>query len=262
MSKTIKLFSPLLIFFFFLFCSVNAGAQHRQYIELKVYHTADTAQMNSINLFLRSAYLPALHRQGIKTVGVFTPVGNDTAADKRIYVLTPFSSLKKMEALPHKLEKDAQYQNAGSAYLNAAHNAASYKRYETILLQAFELMPKVEMPALTGTKSNRVYELRSYESPTDKIFKNKVQMFNQGGEIDIFKRLGFNAVFYGEVLFGSKMPNLMYMTSFENKAARDEHWKAFGEDPAWKNLSARPEYQNNVSKIEIVFLTPTEYSDL
>jgi hypothetical protein len=52
------------------------------------------------------------------------------------------------------------------------------------------------------------------------------------------------------------------MTSFENKMARDDHWKTFGSDPVWKILSAKPEYKNNVSKIDIIFLTPTEYSDL
>ena len=73
-------------------------------------------------------------------------------------------------------------------------------------------------------------------------------MFNKGNEIALFNRLGFNAVFYGEVLVGSKMPNLMYMTSFENRASRDAHWKAFSEDPEWKKLSAMSEYKNNVSK--------------
>jgi cell fate (sporulation/competence/biofilm development) regulator YlbF (YheA/YmcA/DUF963 family) len=58
------------------------------------------------------------------------------------------------------------------------------------------------------------------------------------------------------------MPNLMYMTSFENMQSRDEHWKAFGNDPAWKTLSAMKEYQNNVSHSDITFLRPTEYSEL
>lgn len=58
------------------------------------------------------------------------------------------------------------------------------------------------------------------------------------------------------------MPNLMYMTSFDDMAARDAHWKTFGADPYWKELSARPEYQNNVSHIDIVFMHPTGYSDL
>jgi hypothetical protein len=132
---------------------------------------------------------------------------------------------------------------------------------ETILLRAFPLAPQMQLPSLQSAKKERVYELRSYESPTEKKFENKVQMFNLGDEIGLFKRLNFNAIFYSEVILGSKMPNLMYMTSFENKAARDEHWKTFVSDPYWKNLSSMPEYQNNVSHIDINFLYPADYSD-
>ncbi|RYG43215.1 MAG: NIPSNAP family containing protein, partial [Chitinophagaceae bacterium] len=114
---------------------------------------------------------------------------------------------------------------------------------------------------LKSDKKDRVYELRSYESATEKIFANKVQMFNDGNEVGIFQRLGFNAIFYGEVLAGSKMPNLMYMTSFENMDDRNNHWKAFSADAEWKKLSALPEYQQNVSHIDIVLMNPATYSD-
>jgi hypothetical protein len=80
--------------------------------------------------------------------------------------------------------------------------------------------------------------------------------------VGLFKRLGFNAVFYAEVMSGSRMPNLMYMTTFPNKASRDEHWKAFTTDAQWLKLKGMSEYQNNVSKIDIYFLHPTGYSDI
>jgi hypothetical protein len=86
-------------------------------------------------------------------------------------------------------------------------------------------------------------------------------MFNEGDEVGLFKRLRFNAVFYAEVISGRRMPNLMYMTTFIDLASHDEHWKAFSNDPYWKKLSAMPEYQHNVSKINIYLLRPTEYSD-
>ena len=86
-------------------------------------------------------------------------------------------------------------------------------------------------------------------------------MFNEGGEVDLFKRLNFNAVFYAEVIAGSSMPNLMYMTSFENKADRDAHWKTFVDDAEWKKLSGDPMYQHNVSKADIVLMRAAEYSD-
>src|SRR5262249_25673115 len=155
---------------------------------------------------------------------------------------------------PSKLKGDADYLSAGAPYLDAAFNAPLYSRMETILLRAFPLAPQMQLPALKSDKKERVYELRSYESATEGKFENKVRMFNQGDEIGLFKKLNFNAVFYSEVIAGSKMPNLMYMTSFENKADRDEHWKTFVADPYWKNLSSMPEYQNNVSHIDITFL--------
>jgi len=128
-------------------------------------------------------------------------------------------------------------------------------------MHAFEKMPEPALPNLSAPKAERVYELRSYESPSEQYHVNKVQMFNAGGEVSLFKRLNFNAVFYADVLVGSHMPNLMYMTTFNNKADRDAHWKTFGSDPEWKALSSKPEYQHNVSKAEITFLHPTEYSD-
>ena len=120
----------------------------------------------------------------------------------------------------------------------------------------------MEIPAHTTPKSQRIYELRSYEGHTEKIYKNKEKMFNEGGEIVLFKRLGFNAVFYSEVLAGSQKPNLMYMTTFSDMASREAHWKTFGNDPEWKKLTSMGEYKNNVSKINIYLLHPTEYSDI
>jgi hypothetical protein len=57
------------------------------------------------------------------------------------------------------------------------------------------------------------------------------------------------------------MPNLMYMTTFENKSDRDKHWDAFFASPEWKALIADQQYAHNVSKAEIIFLHPAEYSD-
>jgi hypothetical protein len=174
-----------------------------------------------------------------------------------MYVLLPLPSLEALE--PSGKEVDSS--KADAAYLYAAHDQAPYTRMETILLHAFALAPRIETPKLNGPRMERVYEVRSYESATEKSFANKVHMFNEGGEIELFRRLQFNAIFYGEVVAGSKMPNLMYLTSFENKADRDAHWESFGKDPEWKKLSSMPFYQYNVSHIDIHFLRPTIYSD-
>lgn len=235
-------------------------SKKRSFYQLTIYHLQNKEQETVVDEYLKNAFVPAMHRQGIKTIGVFKPA--DTVKDRRIYVLTPYKTVKHFADITNKLESDRTYLTAGKQYLDAPYTKPPYKRLETILISAFTAMPHLQVPVFKNAPQKRVYELRSYEGATEKIFKNKVHMFNEGGEVSLFNRLGFNAVFYGEILAGSRMPNLMYMTSFEDKASRDEHWKAFGADAEWKKLSADPFYKNNVSKIDITFLHPTDYSDI
>ncbi len=250
--------------FLFVIC-VNAFAKpsKREFYEIKIYTLKTKDQAARVENYLKDAYIPAMHRLGIKTVGVFKPVAADTASfGKLIYVLTPLKSLDQLLTLPKQLNEDAAYLAAGKDYIDADYKSSPFSRFETIVLQAFTDAPMLNLPKLTGLKSDRVYELRSYEGHTEKIYRNKVKMFNAGGEVPLFASLNFNAVFYGEVIAGSHQPNLMYMTTFENKADRDEHWKAFSASPVWSKLKADPEYQNNVSKNTQFFLFPTEYSDI
>lgn len=238
-------------------------APRQEFYSIRVYQLKNAEQETRVDTYLQTALLPALHRRGITDIGVFKPVGNDTAAVRRIYVLIPLKSLEEYTGLSAALLKDARYLADGKDYLDAPHDNPPYIRIESILLQAFPDMPHHAAPgALQGAPAERIYELRSYEGPTEKYFENKVQMFNAGGEIPLFDRLGFHAVFYASVLAGSHMPNLMYMTSFDNMASREQHWKTFGADSVWKKLVASPQYQHNVSRNDIVFLHPAPYSDL
>lgn len=242
--------------------SAQSAAPKKEFYEIRIYHLKNPDQGSRVEKYLKDAYLPAMHRAGIKNIGVFKPVASDTSAGKLIYVLTPLKSLDQLLVLPKTLEKDAAYLSAGKDYIDAAYNNPPYARFESIVLESFRDMPVHKLPNLSAPKSERVYELRSYEGHTEKIHRNKVKMFNDGGEVPLFDRLGFNAVFYGSVISGSHMPNLMYMTTFSDKASRDAHWKSFFEDDVWLKLKANPEYQNNVSKNTIFFLYPTDYSDI
>ncbi|MDR6562732.1 MULTISPECIES: NIPSNAP family protein [unclassified Arcicella] len=264
-SSTIAIRFSILFLTFVLSFSSMAMAAKRDFYQLKVYHLKTKDQEARLDVFLQNAYLPALHRLGISSVGVFKPiVAKDApvATDMLVYVFIPFKSSDDFLKLDKKLAADKQYAIDGKDYIDAPYNNPPYSRIESILLSAFTDAPIFNLPALSSPKAERVYELRSYEGPTEKLYLNKVDMFNKGGEVALFKRLGFNAVFYAEVISGGQMPNLMYMTTFENKASRDEHWKAFSNDDYWKKLVAMPEYQHNVSKNDTRFLFPTDYSDI
>jgi NIPSNAP len=245
-------------------CSFNRitpAKKSPEIYQLTVYQFKDSVQEKTLDAYLENALLPALHKLKYNQVGAFKSWANDTSVVKKIYVLVAGKSMDELSGMKDKLAKDAVYLDQGKTYLDAVYTNPPYSRMETIYLKAFSMAPELTVPSLKGPKSERVYELRSYESSTEKIFRNKVHMFNEGGEIALFKRLNFNAAFYSEVIAGSKMPNLMYMTCFENMADRDAHWKTFGSDPEWKRLSALPEYQHNVSVNEKNFLYPTSYSD-
>jgi hypothetical protein len=251
-----------LVLLLLLLISYAFAVPLQEFYELRTYKFKTREQEERTENYLQKALLPALHRANIKRIGVFKPVETDSAFGKKLIVLIPFHSLDEFEKLDGILEKDKQYDIDGKEYIDAPFNNPPYSRIKKTILKAFSKMPNLAVPDLKGPITERVYELRSYESHTEKIYRNKVQMFNAGDEVGLFKRLDFNAVFYGEVLSGGTMPNLMYMTTFENQAARDEHWKAFGEDPQWKKLIAMPEYRNNVSKHVTLFFRSTKYSDI
>lgn len=238
-----------------------SAAPERDFYELKIYHLDSKEQEERVEDFLENAYLPALKRAGIEKTGVFKPVEDDADHGKKIYVYIPYQSAEQFVELPKLLEKDQQFQSDGKGYITAAYDKPPYNRIETILLQAFEGLPDFKESKLSNAPSERIYELRSYESATEALYRNKVKMFNEG-EIDIFEQLGFNHIFYAEVIAGSHMPNLMYMTTHENLDAREKNWEAFGADERWKKMSGMEEYQNNVSHIDIMLLHPTDYSEL
>jgi hypothetical protein len=244
-----------------VFNGYGKGPAKQQYYEIKIYRIADKNQESKVDAFLKDAYLPALHRAGIPVVGVFKPVEADTAFGKLIYVLIPFKTVDQFMKLPDQLTNDKVYAEAGKPFINAPYNEPAYRRYESIFLKAFMNFPEFNAPKYSNSPSERIYELRSYESATDGKAVKKIEMFNQGGEIDIFRKLNFNPVFWGEVLIGSHMPNLMYMTTFQDMKTHDEQWKAFGVTDEWKKLQGMEEYKNTVSKANPYLLHPTSYSD-
>jgi hypothetical protein len=228
------------------------------YYELRTYTLMDADQQTLVENYFKTAAIPALNRLGIKNVGVFTelkPSGQST-----LVALIPYQSLYEFETINEKLENDKIYMTAGAAYLNAPATAPAYERISSSLLKAFKNMPELELPP----KNNRIFELRRYEHATEAAGAKKRKMFDDLGEIDIFKRLEFRPVFFAETIIGEARPNLIYMVSFDDMAAHDRHWKSFGADSEWKKISKVPEYADSklVSKITTTFLQPTEFSQI
>jgi len=243
------------------FCVISYA--QKDIYELLVYKAKTADQMESTDNYLKDAYIPAMHRLGIKQIGVFKPVANDTAEIKKAIVLVQYISLDVWQRTKSNIMNDPVYMAAAKPFLDADTAHLPYSRVESNIMEAFPDAPKL-IPTTLKSNPDAIYELRSYESPTEELHRTKVNMFNAGGEVTLFKRLDFQAVFYSDVLSGSRMPNLIYMVVFANAAAREEHWKAFGSSPEWKKISVDPNYRNNISvnHIDSWILKRTSYSDL
>ena len=241
--------------------AANWKAEGREYYELRRYEIRSGPQAKLAHAYFQSALIPALNRLGIAPVGVFNAVIGPEGPS--IYVLLPCSTVEALVTARFQLDSDAAYQAAATGFLNAPAVQPAYIRMESDLMLAFKGHPKVTLPPATASRGARMFELRTYESPSDRDHERKVEMFNSG-EFDIFLSAGFHPVFYGDKLAGSRMPNLTYMLSFDDLADRDKKWKAFGSSPAWKKLSTSQRYafEEIVSNITNVILSPAAYSQI
>lgn len=242
--------------------SAHCQADGRDFYQIKIYTIENEQQGLRMDKFLKDAYLPALNRAGIEKVGVLKPISGEEMAGKLIYVLIPFKSIDQFEKLEYVLHQDKRFQKAGGDYINAAHDDTPYKRIESIILRSFKSFPEHGVPEHSTPASDRVYELRSYQGATEKFYEKKVEMFNEGQEVQLFIDLDFQPMFFGEVISGKNMPNLMYMITFKNGESQKKHWDTFVNSDEWKKLKGDPQYANTVSHIDKVNLYPTEYSGL
>ena len=233
----------------------------KEYYLIKVYHCSDLQQINNVEEYVGKQLIPFLHQNKVEKVGVFKPVDNDTLQDKKLLIWMPLHNLESLTHIENSFEQINPLGNDAMIHLDSSRNKAPYTRIETMLSKAFKLMPHYNVAATFERSSENIYEFRSYESTTEDLHLRKVHMFNEGGEIALFARLNFNAVFYARVIVGNHMPNLVYMTRFKNKADRDEHWKTFGGDPEWKRMSTSPQYVNTVSKHDITLMNASAYSE-
>jgi len=235
------------------------SADAREFYELRLYHLRMGPMTGRFDQFFRDVAVPAWNRAGVRTVGVFDVMTGPDQPTK--YVLLPFKSWDAMNAAREKFESDEAVTQ--SDFANLPPTDPGYIRKECEVFQAFAAVPRLEVPTQVAEKKSRIFEMRTYEAHSRKANKKKVEMFNVG-EIDIFRRAGLQPVFFGDALVGTQLPKLTYMLVFDDMAAHDKCWSAFGGDPAWKKLSSTPGYTNAeiLTNITNVFLRPTGYSQV
>jgi hypothetical protein len=237
--------------------AAEAGGAAREVLELRLYKAEAGDMRGRLDKFLGEAAIPAWNRLGMQPVGAFEAADG---ASPDLYVVMSHKNCESVLTAPARLAADAEYQKAGAACLETPKTAPTYTRIETNLLLAFEQAPKLLAPV--EKKPGRLFQLRIYESHCDERARLKIDMFNAGGEIAIFRRCGLTWAFFGQALAGTKMPNLTYMVGFADEAAQKAAWAKFMKDPEWEKLKGDAKYKDTVSNITNLILKPTAYSQI
>ena len=239
----------------------TASGKPREYYAIRRYHMQTGPQTGLTDTYISDALIPALNRLGIAPVGAFhLDIGPETPT---LYLLMPCSKLETLVTAELLLAQDETFMKAAEPFWNAPATAPAFQRIESSLHVAFEGWPKLTPPATTAEHKKRIFQLRTYESPSHQAHVRKVEMFHHG-EFEIFRSAGFGQVFYGDTLIGARMPNLTYMLSFADQNDLNAKWDVFRDDPAWKKLKTSPRYafEEIVSNISNLVMSPTAYSQI
>ena len=238
-----------------------ASSTSREYYQIRRYTLRQGPQAKLAEGYFTDALIPALTRMSLGPIGAFQ---GDIGADSPAFtLLIPGPSAEVLVRLDLRLAEDPVFLKAAEPFWSAPASAPAFERVETSLLLAFAGWPRLTPPASSATKTKRIFQLRTYESPSDRDHVRKVEMFNNG-EFDVFKAAGFSLVFFGDTLIGPRMPCLTYMLSLPGLDELNARWDAFRTHPDWKKLSTDPRYafEPIVSNITNLILSPLACSQI
>lgn len=118
-------------------------------------------------------------------------------------------------------------------------------------------------PAAFLAKDSRCFEMRTYYAAPGKLADLNARFRDHTNQL--FVKHGITPIAYWVpadkgVVVDAK---LIYVLAYPSREAREQSWKAFGADPAWKAAQAASETNGKlVARVESVFLSATDYSPM
>ena len=235
----------------------------RQWIELKSYVCSSVAMRDKLVSVFDAALIPALNRLGAEKVGVFWTSAElnegNTNYNTTVFVAAAFPSAEALASIDQKLLADARYMKESAAVFEAPMKEPLFDSCSGSLLYTFATCPQVKQVTVSA---ERLLQLRIYNSYMIERNAKKASMFEEGGEIGIFRACGMQPVFFSRGVAGDKLPNVTYMLGFDNKDAKEAAWKLFRGHPDWLKLKGDPQYKDTANKISNIVLRPSKASQL
>lgn len=230
-------------------------SEKKQMYELREYDLIKPERQEFLNRYFKNGLIPALNKLGIKNIGVFKQIGTEHPV--KMYMLIPFKTGSDFFSIPPKLLKNEEYMKELDVYNKIPIEDRVYDRYKTHLLEAFDSIPILELPK----SEKRIFEYRTYEGYSEDAGERKIKMFNIE-ELELFRKVGINPLFFGKIIAGDNMPALKYMVWFRDMEEREAKWDKFRNHEEWLKMKNKPEYKDTATKVGHVFLEPVSYSQV
>lgn len=244
----------------------RSGRPAQGFVEVQKMLVDSPEKVKKLTDFARETLMPELKKLNVGPFGMAvgepepTTVAAAEAMRLPVFFFIPYQSLFQAMIVRNALAANPAVGEAYMAYkAGFSSKKPGYVSLESTLLKNFKMMPKVEVPSLS---EDRILQLRYYRSFDPERNRMKIHMFEEGGELALFRHYGMPPVFFGEAVFGPFLPNMTYMLSFENQAAKDAAWKTFATSPEWKKLSSDPLYADTATDIINYNLRPCEGSEI
>ena len=127
------------------------------------------------------------------------------------------------------------------------------------LCMAVGMSASADEPAANNT---RVFELRTYTAAPGKL--DELHRRFREHTLEFFEQHGMENIGYWTPQAAPASTNtIVYLLAHESKAAAEKSWAAFSADPEWQKVKRDSEADGPlVTKVESVFLNPTDYSSM
>jgi hypothetical protein len=226
------------------------------YFEFFYIHLQNGSQTSRMSKWLESSLGPICQKNGFGPIGFFN-VETGPSLPSTLIVFS-YPSLAEMETLWTKLNSDPDY---ASAVTEVEKDEPPFYRTESMLLRATSFCPPLKANS-ADQPAHKLYELRIYESPTNRQLGYLHDRFGSSGEIDVFHKSGIHPILYADTVFGPNQPNMAYLIPFESADQREKAWAAFRADPNWVRIRDESVRHGGeiVRNITVTYLSPLGFS--
>jgi hypothetical protein len=253
---------PLIRFVALLFLALGlvssalaAGADTRVY-ELRTY-TATPGKIENVISRFRDHTTRIFEKFGMVNVGYWIPMDAADGAGEKIVYLLEHKSREAADASWRAFQADPEWQTVSKA---SEANGRIVAKVERLFLALTDYSP---VPGPSATATPRVFELRTYTTPEDKLAALDARF--RGGETALFAKSGMTGVAYFHPMDANRgaANTLVYLLVHPSREAAVASWAKFRADPEWVKMKELSEKDGKLTtETKSMFLAPLDFSKI